>query len=295
MEDSMAVIVITGSNSGFGLQGVLAFARNGDTVYATMRDLSNAEALQASAGDEGLSIRIKQLDVSQPDTFPTFVGEVIEEAGSIDVLVNNAGVLQVGTVEDASEEALRTVMETNFFGPILLSKAVLPGMRERRVGYIIMVSSLSGLAGLPGDFSYTASKFALEGATEAMRHEIDRWGINVALVEAGMYATGILDSGLPGDTTLPDDYPDDSPYRMLIETKLTEMRGRLPDAFDPKVVGELFVEIAKSDGSRLRWPADPVAEKVLGTMFGHDDAGRDQFLREVSGTGWWSDGNDAPE
>ena len=291
----MAVVVITGSNSGFGLCGALAFARNGDTVYASMRDVSKSAALTSVADAEGLSLTIRPLDVSRPDTFESFVGEVIKEAGEIDVLINNAGVLRAGTAEDTSAESLRMVMETNFFGPVLLTRAVLPHMRARRSGYIIMVSSLSGLAGLPGDFSYTASKFALEGATESLRHEIDRWGIKVALVEAGMYATGILDSSVSGDALLPDYYPDDSPYRPLIESKLGEMRKRLPEAFDPQVVGELFVEIAKSDGRRLRWAADPVAETVLGAMFGHDDSERDQFLRDVSGTDWWSNGKDAPE
>ncbi|MCP4299757.1 MAG: SDR family oxidoreductase [Gammaproteobacteria bacterium] len=291
----MAVVVITGSNSGFGLQGASAFARNGDTVYATMRDVSKAGALQSAADVEGLSVRIKQLDVSKPNTFTSFVENVIGEAGRIDVLVNNAGVLRAGTVEDTSEDTLRMVMETNFFGAALLSQAVLPHMRSQGSGYIIMVSSLSGLAGLPGDFSYTASKFALEGATEAMRHEVDRWGIKVALVEAGMYATGIMSASVSGEALLPDYYPDGSPYRPLIESKLGGIRARRSEAFDPKVVGELFVEIANSDGSRLRWPADPVAEKVLGTMFGQDDAARDQFLRDVSGTAWWSEGREAPE
>ena len=290
----MAVVVITGSNSGFGLQGALAFARNGDTVYATMRDVSKAGALNAAADADGLSVHIKALDVNRPDTFAAFVDELVDEAGAIDVLVNNAGMLRTGTAEDTSEETLRTVMETNFFGPILLSRTVLPHMRDRGDGYIIMVSSLSGIAGLPGDFSYTASKFALEGATEAMRHEVDRWGIKVALVEAGMYATGILDASVRDEKVLPDYYPDDSPYRLLIETKLKGIRERLPEAFDPKIVGELFVEIAASDGSRLRWPADAVAEHVLAAMFAHDDAGRDEFLRNVSGTNWWSEGDDAP-
>lgn len=291
----MAVVVITGSNSGFGLHGALAFARNGDTVFASMRDVLKSAALTSVAEAEGLAINIRPLDVNQPDTFESFVGEVVEEAGSIDVLVNNAGVLRAGTAEDTSDESLRVVMETNFFGPVLLAKAVLPHMRACGSGFIIMVSSLSGLAGLPGDFSYTASKFALEGATEALRHEIDRWGIKVALVEAGMYATGILDASVSRDSALPDYYPADSPYRALIETKLAELRKRLPEAFDPQRVGDLFVEIAASDGSRLRWPADPVAEKVLATMLGHDDAGRDKFLRDVSGTDWWSNGGDAPE
>jgi NAD(P)-dependent dehydrogenase (short-subunit alcohol dehydrogenase family) len=291
----MAVVVITGSNSGFGLQGALSFAREGNTVYASMRDESKSDALQTAADAEGLSINTRSLDVSRPKTFESFVRNVIEEEGRIDVLVNNAGVLRAGTAEDTSEKTLRMVMETNFFGAVLLSRAVIPHMRVRRSGYIIMVSSLSGLAGLPGDFSYTASKFALEGATESMRHEVDRWGIKTALVEAGMYATDILSSSLAGETILPDYYPDGSPYRDLIEAKLAEMRGRLPEAFDPRRVGDLFVEIAKSDGSRFRWPADPVAEKVLGTMFGHDDAGRDQFLRDVSGTDWWSSGKVGPD
>ena len=291
----MAVVVITGSNRGFGLHGALAFARNGDKVYATMRDESKAGTLQEAAAAEGISVRIRALDVSRPATFHSFVSKVIEEAGSIDVLVNNAGVLRAGTAEDTSEETLRMVMETNFFGAVLLSQAVLPQMRERGGGYIIQVSSLSGLAGLPGDFSYTASKFALEGATEAMRHEVDRWGINVALVEAGMYATGILKETISEGMDVPDYYADDSAYRLLIKTKLSRLRGRLSEALDPKLVGDLFVEIANSDGSRLRWSADPISERVLGTIFGLDDARRDQFLREVSDTLWWSEGREAPE
>ncbi|MGI9261232.1 MAG: SDR family oxidoreductase [Woeseiaceae bacterium] len=291
----MSVVIITGSNSGFGMQGALAFARNGDTVYATMRDITKAGALQDAAAQEGLAVRIKPLDVSQPEEFPALIAEIIDETGGIDVLVNNAGVLRAGTAEDTSEESLRLVMETNFFGPVLLTQAILPHMRERGKGYIIMVSSLSGLAGLPGDFSYTASKFALEGVTESMRHEIDRWGIKVALVEAGMFATGILSSSVSSGDALPAYYPVDSPYRLMIEAKLGGIKARLSEAFDPKVVGDLFVRIAESDGGQLHWPADPVAGKVLGKMCGHDDSERDQFLRSVSGVSWWSEGRDGPD
>lgn len=291
----MAVVVITGSSSGFGIEGALAFARNGDTVVATMRDTGRAGKLLEIAAAESLSIAVKALDVTQSDTFAGIVDEIVTEFGTIDVLVNNAGLLRVGTAEDTSEETLRIVMETNFIGPSLLTKAVLPTMRRNGYGYVIMVSSLSGLAGLPGDYSYTASKFALEGATEAMRHEVDRWGIRVALVEAGMYGTSIMDQSIEGSDDLPAYCTADSPYRPLLGHKLETIRQRLPDAFDPKGVGELLVRIAGSDGSRLRWPADPVAEKVLATVFGQSDTARDQFLRDVSGTGWWSDGASAPQ
>ncbi len=286
----MAVVLITGSNSGFGLEGALAFARNGDTVYASMRDVTRAGRLKQAANEEHLSIHVRTLDITQPQTFAAFIRELVDEAGSLDVLVNNAGIVRPGALEDIPESALRLVMETNFFGPLLLTKTALPHMRAQGGGYIIMMSSLSGVAGLPGDLPYAASKFALEGATEALRHEIDRWGIRVALVEAGMYATAIFDSYMTEKILLPDDYPLDSPYRPLVESRLNEVHGRLSQAFHPRIVGELFVNIARSDGTQLRWPADAVATTVLKTMFGHDDAGRDAFLRMVSGTAWWSEG-----
>ncbi len=291
----MATILITGCNSGFGLAGALAFARNGDQVYATMRNLDKAESLQQAADQKELNVHIKSLDVTQPVTFGELIQEVIDETGRIDVLVNNAGILRAGAFEDLSEQAIREVMETNFFGPLLLTRQVLPQMRKQRGGYIIMISSLSGIAGLAGDVTYTGSKFALEGATEALRHEIDRWGIKVALVHAASYATNIFSPNLLTYPLLPGDYPDDSPYRSLIETKLTRLRDRLPEALDPRVVGDLMVTIANSDGTQLRWPADDLSKMVLRALFGQSDAQRDAFLRDAAGTDWWSEGKDASD
>ena len=285
----MSVVVITGSNSGLGMAAALAFARNGDTVYATMRDTGKARALVEAAGDT--DVRVRALDVTRPAGFAAAVDEILAEAGRIDVLVNNAGVLRAGALEDVTEAQLRLVIETNLVAPLLLSRAVLPQMRGQKSGCIIMMSSLSGIAGLPGDVAYTASKFGLEGATEALRHEVDRWGIRVALVEPGMYATRIFDTALGGGDVLPADYPQDSPYRPFVEARLRGVIERAPDAFDPAPVGDLLVGIAAADGSRLRWPADAVAEKVLATMLAQDDAERDAFLREVGESDWWSNGD----
>lgn len=290
----MAVVLITGCSSGFGHAAALAFARAGDTVYASMRDTGRAGLLRAAATAEGLELRVIGLDVTRPETFPAVVAAVTGEAGRLDVLVNNAGVLRPGAFEDLSEAALRQVMETNFFGPFLLARAALPQMRLQKGGLIVMISSLSGIAGLPGDVAYAASKFAVEGATEALRHEVDRWNIRVALVEAGMYATRILDRNLAPDSVLPADYPPDSPYRELIERRLRETVARLPQAYDPATIGDLLVRIARSDGSQLRWPADEVARRVLGTMLAQDDAARDKFLRTVAGCDWWSRGEAPP-
>ena len=290
----MSVVLITGCSSGFGLASTLAFARSGDTVYASMRDVSKAAPLRQAAAREALNIRVVALDVTKPATFVPVIETIVTETGRLDTLVNNAGVLRSGAFEDLDEAALRTVMETNFFAPLLLTRAVLPQMREQRGGYIIMISSLSGIAGLPGDVPYAASKFAVEGATEALRHEVDRWGIKLALVEAGLFATRIFAASMPAEAVLPDGYPEDSPYRAFIEHRLRELRARLPNAFDPGIVGDLLVRISRSDGRQLRWPADDVARKVLGTMFRQDDAERDKFLRGVSGTDWWSAGGSPP-
>lgn len=290
----MPVVLITGCSSGFGFASALAFARNGDTVYASMRNLSKAGFLRAAAAKEELNIRFVELDVTKPVMFPPVIETIVRESQRLDILVNNAGLLRSGAFEDLDETALRDVMETNFFAPFLVTRAVLPQMRAQRGGYIIMISSLSGIAGLPGDVAYTASKFAVEGATEALRHEVDRWGIKLALVEAGLYATKIFAASMPAAAILPAGYPENSPYRALVEHRLQELRSRLPSAFDPAIIGELLVRISKSDGQQLRWPADDISKKVLATMFGQDDAGRDKFLRGVSGTEWWSAGGSPP-
>jgi NAD(P)-dependent dehydrogenase (short-subunit alcohol dehydrogenase family) len=290
----MSIVLITGCSSGLGAAAALAFGRNGDTVYASMRDVAKGAELRAQAARESLDIRSLSLDVGRSSSFGPLIDTIVRESGRLDVLVNNAGVLRSGAWEDLDEAAAREVMETNFFGPMLLTRAVLPQMRAQRGGYVIMISSLSGIAGLPGDVAYTASKFALEGATEALRHEVDRWNIKLALVEGGLYATRIFAASMPAGKILPEGYPENSPYRALVEQRLRETRERLPQAFDPMLMATLLVKIARSDGRQLRWPADEVAMRVLSTMFAQDDAARDRFLRMVSATDWWSDGASGP-
>ncbi|MBT3265323.1 MAG: SDR family NAD(P)-dependent oxidoreductase, partial [Acidiferrobacteraceae bacterium] len=126
----MSVVVITGCSSGFGLEGALAFARNGDQVYATMRDPDRAGDLLEAATRENLDVEVRKLDVMQPESFAGFVESVVGEAGAIDVLVNNAGILRAGAFEDLTEQSFRDVLETNYVGPMLLARAVLPQMRS---------------------------------------------------------------------------------------------------------------------------------------------------------------------
>ena len=151
----MAIVLITGCSSGFGLEGALAFARRGDRVYATVRNTSQCVELEQLAAAESLDIHPRLLDVARSATFVDFVAQLVADAGHIDVLVNNAGILRPGAWEDLSEDTIREVMETNFFGAMLLTRALLPHMREHGGGFIINISSLSGLAGLAGDVAYS--------------------------------------------------------------------------------------------------------------------------------------------
>jgi NAD(P)-dependent dehydrogenase (short-subunit alcohol dehydrogenase family) len=118
----MTVVVITGSNSGFGREAALEFARNGDTVVATMRNTDKAESLREAARKEDLNISVLGLDVTDPESFAQFGAKVVAKFGSVDVLINNAGILRPGALEDLDEAKLRLVMETNFFGPMLLTR-----------------------------------------------------------------------------------------------------------------------------------------------------------------------------
>lgn len=282
----MRVVLITGCSSGIGLETALAFAGAGDRVIATVRDPARAGALSATAAARGVEIEIAALDVTRSESFDGFVAGLIERHGRIDVLVNNAGVLPVGAFEDIAEAELRMVMETNFFGAALLTKAVLPHMRAQAGGHVIMISSLSGLAGRAGDAAYAASKFALEGLSEALRQEVARWGIRVALVEPAGFATGLFDRG----ASVPD-----SPYAPLIAAQQADLRRSLADkGFDPADLARLIVAIAGTDSPQLRWPADPVATRALSALLAGDDAGRRRFLDEVAGVDWWVAGRDAP-
>jgi NAD(P)-dependent dehydrogenase (short-subunit alcohol dehydrogenase family) len=289
-ERTMAVIVITGCSSGIGLAAAQAFADAGDTVVATVRDPNRSVALSELGRRRG-AIEIATLDVTKPATFATFLDDLGVRHGRLDVLINNAGVLPVGAFEDFDEQEFRLVMETNFFGPALLAQAALPIMRAQNGGHIIMMSSLSGIAAKAGDSIYAASKFALEGLTEALRQEVARWNIRATLVEPAGFDTNIFQTTAQGSLGA---CSDTSPYRPLIAAQQAELRANLGKGFDPRDLGKLLVDIARSEGSRFRWPADPVAERVTAALIAGDDASRTAFLDKVSGVGWWVAGLDAP-
>lgn len=188
----MGAVVITGCSSGFGLETALAFARRRRATCATMRNVARADVLRKRAFDEGLDVDVVSLDVTDDASVVTAMGEIRDRYGSIDVLVNNAGVDYDGAVETISMDGARTLLETNFWGPVRMIRAVLPGMRDLRLGVIVNVSSLAGrIPGYPYGGFYSASKHALGALSESLATEVSPFGIRVVCVEPGAYATEI--------------------------------------------------------------------------------------------------------
>lgn len=180
------VILITGASRGFGKIWAEAFLKRGDKVVATGRSIAALQDLVDEYGDQVLPL---QLDVNDREASFGAVNKAKEHFGRIDVLINNAGYGLFGTVEETSEEEARSQMETNFFGVLWLTQAVLPVMRAQNSGHIIQVSSYLGLIAVPVLGIYNASKFAVEGLTETLASEVKAFGINVSLVEPNGYAT----------------------------------------------------------------------------------------------------------
>lgn len=184
---------ITGASSGFGM----AFARyaieQGYNLVATARTPAKLEALAATAPER---ILVHKLDVTAAGDAEAAVQAAIARFGRIDVLINNAGYGIVGAVEETPESELRAQMETNFFGAVAVTKAVLPQMRAQRSGAIVNISSLGGQLSFGGFSAYSASKFALEGMTEALAQEIAPFGINALIVEPGAFRTGFAADAL---------------------------------------------------------------------------------------------------
>jgi NAD(P)-dependent dehydrogenase (short-subunit alcohol dehydrogenase family) len=177
---------ITGCSTGFGLEFARAALKRGFRVAATARDPKSLEALVGDHGDRAVALA---LDVTDPGQRRKAVAEAERAFGRIDVLVNNAGYGYLSAIEEGEDPEIRAMFETNFFGLAALIREVLPGMRARRQGWIVNISSVGGLVGFPGSGYYAATKFAVEGLSEALAKEVEPLGIRVLAVEPGPFRT----------------------------------------------------------------------------------------------------------
>lgn len=186
-------VLITGASKGFGKAWAEAFLAKGYSVAATARNVETLNDLKEKYGDSVLPLT---LDVDKREESLAVAQKVQQHFGSIDILINNAGYALTGAIEETNEQEARAQFETNFFGTLWLTQAVLPIMRDQKSGHIIQVSSILGLATLPTMGLYNASKFALEGLSETLATEVKEFGIHVTLVEPNGYASNIWHTGI---------------------------------------------------------------------------------------------------
>jgi NAD(P)-dependent dehydrogenase (short-subunit alcohol dehydrogenase family) len=201
MTDHAPVWLITGCSSGFGRELARVVLDHGHRVVATARNIDALSEFSANASALTLA-----LDVTDPAQIAQVVAQAVAHFGSIDVLVNNAGYLYFSAIETGDDTDIRAIFETNFFGALNLCKAVLPGMRERRRGHIVNISSTGGQVSFPGVGYYTATKFALEGLSEALSQECASFGVKVLIVEPGTFRTEWAGSSFKTGPDFPSDY-----------------------------------------------------------------------------------------
>ena len=245
----MRIVVITGCGTGIGLVAARHLASRGDRVYATARRPDRSPGLQEALAVEP-NLRTLPLDVTDDGSVASAIETILAREGHIDALVNNAGIGTFGTIEFAPEAELRATFETNFWGVIRVTRAVLPSMRARRSGVIVNISSVAGRLAGPSMGVYPASKHALEASSEALAREVYPLGIRVAIVEPGFVVTPILDKAL--DTL---DLNATSPYADVERRVHMMFTNAKQVGSDPQVIAEVIEEAIASNASKLRYPA----------------------------------------
>jgi len=245
------VAVVTGSSSGIGFEIALTLARNGFQTYATMRNLAKSENIKSIASKENLPIHIEQLDVIDNNSVTNAIQAIVSKADRIDVLVNNAGYALAGAFEDLAIEEIKAQYETNFFGLIRTTQAVLPNMRKQKSGTIVNISSGAGRFGYPTGSAYVSTKFAVEGLSESMAYELEPLGIKVILVEPGVIKTNIAN----GMVIAKKSQNSNSPYSQIMQKMSTSFEHMLENASSPDLVAKVVLQAVTSENPSLRYLA----------------------------------------
>jgi len=262
-QQGVPVWLITGCSTGFGRELAKLVLERGWRAVVTARDPRKIQDLVAGTDGRGLALKLDVTDSAQ-------VAEAVKKAeaafGKIDVLVNNAGFGYMAAVEEGEDDEVRAMFETNFFGLVDVTRAVLPGMRKRRSGHILNISSIGGFVGFPGVGYYNATKFAVEGLSEALVKEVEPLGIKVIIVEPGPFRTDWAGRSLKQTRDGIEDYAKSAAAR---RQAIASGSGKQPG--DPVRAAKAMIEVVQSSNPPLRL--------VLGRMALETARGKLELLR----------------
>jgi NAD(P)-dependent dehydrogenase (short-subunit alcohol dehydrogenase family) len=241
----VAVAVVTGSSSGVGFETSLLLAKNGFFTYATMRDLNKSNKIIDLKQKEKLPLEVLKLDVTDDKSVKEAIDKIANEQGTVNVLVNNAGYALVGPLEELSIQEFKEQFETNVFGAIRVTQAVLPIMRKQRHGTIVNISSIAGRIGFPLTSAYVSSKFALEGLSESMAYEIEQFGTKVILIEPGVIKTN-FDHNLKLGKKMSTTNDRNSPYADITEKRIAGFKPRFENGIPAIEVAKVILKAITS-------------------------------------------------
>lgn len=255
------VAIVTGSSSGIGFETSLTLARNGFHTYATMRNMEGEKSkpLTEVAKNENLQLRVIELDVDNDKSVIDAINTIVEERERIDVLINNAGYALGGALEDSSMDEIKAQFETNFFGAVRATKAVLPVMRRQGAGKIVNITSMGGRIAIPLSSSYHGSKFALEGLSESIRYELEPFGIKVILIEPGAVGSNFWKNIKIAKSSSDSN----SPYTQFGNKILKAYEQMEQNTISPSVVAKTILDAVTSNNPQLRYVVGEDAAKTL--------------------------------
>jgi len=253
------VAIVTGSSSGIGYATSLMLARKGFYTYASVRNISRSARLEYEANAEKLPLKLIQLDITDVDSVKDALEKIVSEKGRIDVLVNNAGYGLFGAFEDISLDEIKAQYDTNVFGLIRTTQAVLPTMRKQKSGIIVNVSSINGQVAFPVISAYASTKFATEGLSESIAYELEPFGIKVVLIEPGPVGSNFMKGSILPKRALDPQ----SPYSELVQNVNAKITSQHENATSPEEVAKIIVQAILTEKPEFRYLVGDDAVSLL--------------------------------
>jgi NAD(P)-dependent dehydrogenase (short-subunit alcohol dehydrogenase family) len=282
-ERSTQTVLITGATDGLGKAAALLLAARGYRIFAAGRSPEKRAQLDARARQQKLPLETLEMDVCDDSSVQSAVASVYQKAGAIDVLINNAGFVQVGAVEDLSMQEWRRQFETNFFGVIRVTQAVLPRMRERRKGRILMMSSISGFVTPPTQGAYSASKHAIEALSNALRHELYPFGIHTILIQPGYIMTNIQSTAMALAQPLQEKFKS-GPYARIYASYLESAAAtRTQSKTTPEDCARIMLKAIEAPRPKPRYGVTPLATFAKWAKWLLTDSDADRMMRRRYG------------